>query len=43
MILRRFNVDIMILNIPAIDDARKLKLCYVPLLSINKTCQYGYA
>ena len=41
---RRFNVDIMMLYILALDHARKLKFCsYIHLPSINKMFQYRYA
>ena len=39
-----FNVDIMMLNISAIDHARKLKFSsYVHLPSRNKMFKYRYA
>ena len=39
---RRFNVDIMMLYISAMDDTMKLKFSrYVYLPSINKMFQYG--
>ena len=42
--LRRFNVDIMMLYISAMDHARKFKFSsYVHLPSINKMFQYRYA
>ena len=41
---RRFDIDIMMLNISARDHARKLKFSsYVHLPSINKMFQYRYA
>ena len=41
---RRFNVDIMMLYISAMDLARKLNLSsYVHLPSINKMLPYRYA
>ena len=40
----RFNVDIMMLCISAMDQARKLKFSrYVHLQSMNKIFQYHYA
>ena len=42
--VRRFNVDIKMLNIRAKDHVRKIKFSsYVYLPSINKMFQYRYA